>query len=67
MMDRLQQNHEKMSSILPDLVPLKSDYTMDELCYLLMDHNEALIENANSLVMAENQEYLSTLNRRLME
>ena len=67
MMDRLQQNHEKMSHILLDLAPLKSDYTMDELCYLLMDHCEALIEKANSMAQAEDQEYLSTLNRRLME
>lgn len=67
MMDRLQLNHEKMTHILADLAPLKADYTMDELCYLLMDHCEGLIEKVNTLAMSGDQEYLSTLNRRLME
>ncbi len=67
MMDRLQQNHAKMSRLLEGLAPLKADYTMDELCYLLMDHCEGLIGKTEELSRFQDQEYLTTVNLRLKE
>lgn len=70
MMDRLQQNYAKMRELLEGgglgLGPLKRDYSMDELCYLLMDHCELLVARLEETAQRGEPEYLSTLNRKLM-